>query len=259
MNWFQAIILGIIQGLTEFLPVSSSGHLELSKFIFGINPEESFYFTIAVHGATVLSTLFVMWKEISSLAKGFFKFKMNDETIYVLKIILSMIPVGFVGLFFKDEVESLFNGKIVFVGFMLLLTSLLLALSHFIKRPERKITYLDSFIIGLSQALAVLPGLSRSGTTIATGLLLGNKKEDVAKFSFLMVLIPVLGVNILDMMKGDFSSGSLSPVIIASGFIAAFVTGYFACRWMITLVKQSKLIWFSIYCAIIGTIAILIG
>jgi undecaprenyl-diphosphatase len=259
MNWFEAIALGLIQGLTEFLPISSSGHLEIAKSIFGIDPEANFYFTIAVHGATVLSTIVVFWKEIIELIKGTLKFKMNDETSYVLKLIVSMIPVGIAGLFLKDPIESLFNGNIVFVGFMLLITSTLLALAHFIKKREREISYLDALLIGIAQAIAVIPGISRSGATISTGLMIGNSKDKIARFSFLMVLVPIIGANLLEIMSGEINLNSTSFGIILIGFLAAFVSGYLACRWMIGLVKKSKLIWFSIYCLIIGLLSIVLG
>ncbi len=258
MNWFEAIVLGLIQGLTEFLPVSSSGHLEIVKSLFGVDPEASFYFTVAVHGATVLSTIAVFWKEILNLITGSLKFEMNEETSYTLKIILSMIPVGIAGVLLKDPIENLFDGNLVFIGLMLLITSLLLAVAHYVKKRERTIGYKDALIIGIAQAIAVIPGISRSGATISTGLLIGNKKEDIARFSFLMVLIPVLGANLLEILSGEMNMASTEPMIILAGFIAAFISGYFACRWMITLVKKSKLIWFSLYCAILGLVSIFI-
>ncbi len=259
MNWFEAIVLGLIQGLTEFLPVSSSGHLELGKFIFGINSAENFYFSIAVHGATVLSTLVVFRKEITGLLKGLFKFRLNDETSYVLKLIVSMIPVGLAGIFFRTEIKALFNGNMPFIGLMLLITALLLAVSHFMKTRERKIGFLDSLIIGISQAIAVIPGISRSGATIATGIMLGNPKGDIAKFSFLMVLVPVMGANFLEMISPEKISGGTSTPVILVGFMAAFISGYFACKWMINFVKRSKLIWFSVYCILVGLLSILFG
>lgn len=259
MNYLEAIILGIIQGLTEFLPVSSSGHLEIAKSLFGIDPDSSFYFTVAVHGATVLSTLVVFWKEIRSLISGSLKFKMNEETSYTLKIIVSMIPVFIAGIFLKEPIENLFNGDLVFIGAMLLVTSLLLALAHFIKKRERTIGYKDALIIGLAQALAVIPGISRSGSTIATGLMIGNKRDEIAKFSFLMVLVPVIGANLLEIVSGDVNISGGEAGIALVGFITAFISGYFACRWMIELVKRSKLIWFSVYCAMAGCLAIFIG
>ncbi len=259
MNWFEAIVLGLIQGLTEFLPVSSSGHLEIAKSLFGINPESSFYFTIAVHGATVLSTLVVFRKEIILLITGTFKFKMNEETSYVLKIIISMIPVGIIGLLLKDPIESLFNGNMVFTGLMLLVTSALLAGAHFIRKRDRNISYPDALIIGIAQAIAVIPGISRSGATISTGLMIGNRKDEIAKFSFLMVLIPVIGANLMELMNGDVSTGNVGGGIIFIGFLTAFLSGYFACKWMIGLVKRSKLIWFSIYCLVAGIISVLLG
>jgi undecaprenyl-diphosphatase len=259
MNWFEAMVLGLIQGLTEFLPVSSSGHLALADAFFGVKPAESLYFTIVVHGATVLSTLFVFWKEIYNLIKGTFQFKMNDELKYAGKIIVSMIPVVILGLFFNDFVENMFAGNLVALGIEFLITALLLALSHFIKPGERNISYIDSFIIGIAQAIAVVPAISRSGATIATGLLLGNRKEDVVKFSFLMVIIPVIGANVQKMMKGGTPSGDVSILVIIIGFFAAFISGYFACKWMISLVRKSKLIWFAIYCAVIGLLSIVLS
>ena len=259
MNWFEAMVLGLIQGLTEFLPVSSSGHLEITKSLFGIDPDVSFYFTVAVHGATVLSTIVVFRKEIIDLVTGSLKFKLNEETSYIIKIIISMIPVMITGLLLKDPIESLFNGDLLFIGLMLLVTSLLLAAAHFIKRRERSIGYKDAFIIGIAQAIAVIPGISRSGATIATGLMIGNKKDEIARFSFLMVLVPVIGGNLLEIISGDVNMSNTGLSIIVIGFVTAFISGYFACRWMITLVKRSKLIWFSIYCAIIGLLSILLS
>lgn len=259
MTWYEALILGLIQGLTEFLPVSSSGHLEIAKSLFGINPEESFYFTVAVHGATVLSTLVVFWKEIVQLISGSLKFKMNEETSYVLKIIISMIPVGIAGVLLKEPIENMFNGNLVFVGSMLMVTAVLLALAHFIRKRERSIGYWDALIIGIAQAIAVIPGISRSGATIATGLMIGNKKDEIAKFSFLMVLIPVLGANLLEIVTGEIGTGSAGVGVILIGFVTAFAAGYLACRWMIALVKRSRLIWFAVYCVIIGLLAVLLG
>jgi undecaprenyl-diphosphatase len=259
MNWFEALVLGLIQGLTEFLPVSSSGHLEIANALFGVKPSESFYFVIAVHGATVLSTLFVFWQEILKLIRGTFEFRINEEVIYVSKIVVSMVPVLIVGLFFQDFVEKMFSGNLVSIGIQFMITSLLLALAHFVKPKERNISYFDSFIIGIAQAIAVVPAISRSGATIATGLLLGNKKEEVTRFSFLMVLIPVIGANIMEILKGGSASGSLSVLVILTGFFAAFISGYFACKWMINLVKNSKLIWFAVYCALAGILSVLLG
>jgi undecaprenyl-diphosphatase len=259
MNWFEALVLGLIQGITEFLPVSSSGHLEIAKSLFGVETETSFYFTVVVHGATVLSTIVVFWKDILKLIVGLFKFKKNEETSYVFKILISLIPVLIVGLLLKEPIEKLFNGNLFFVGLMLLVTSLLLALSHFLQGRARNIGYKDAFIIGIAQAIAVIPGISRSGFTIATGLLIGNKKDEIARFSFLMVLIPVIGVNILEMISGDLSVNSTEIGVLVIGFIAAFTSGYFACRWMISLVRRSKMIWFSVYCAIVGLLSILIA
>jgi len=259
MNWFQALILGLVQGLTEFLPVSSSGHLELGKYLFNINPDSNFYFSVAVHGATVLSTLVVLWKEIADLFKGVFKFRLNEETKYVIRLIISMIPVGLAGIFLKEIVETWFTGNMVSLGIQFLITAVLLVIPAFLKPRERNITYLDSFIIGIAQALAVVPAISRSGATIATGLMLGNKKSEIAKFSFLMVLVPVIGANLVELKSGDFSTEGTSFMIIALGFMAAFISGYFACRWMINLVKKGNLNWFAAYCVLIGLFSILLG
>ena len=254
MSWLEALILGLIQGLTEYLPVSSSGHLTIGSALFGIEGEENLAFTITVHVATVFSTLFILWKEVSWLFNGVFKFQMNDETRYMLNIIVSMIPVGIVGIFFKDYVEAIFGSGLTIVGCMLLLTATLLAFAYYAKpRQKEKISLLDAFIIGLAQACAVMPGLSRSGSTIATGLLLGNKKENLAQFSFLMVIPPILGEALLDVIKmigGENVMGDIPPVSLIVGFLAAFVSGSLACKWMINIVKKGKLIYFAIYCLV---------
>lgn len=269
MDWLQALILGVVQGLTEYLPVSSSGHLELGKIILGPEAEAGgLTFDIVVHVATVLSTLVILWKEIVWLLAGLAKCKWNDEARYTMNIIISMIPVGVVGLCFKDCIEALYaDNVIIVVGCCLLLTSALLAMTHFYKPQEKEhISPLHAFIIGIAQAVAVLPGLSRSGSTIATGLLLGNSKKTLAQFSFLMVIPPILGEALLD-FKHIFAPsaeylaehGMESPVpalSLAVGFVAAFVSGCFACKCMIELVKKCKLIYFAIYCAIVGIIAL---
>lgn len=261
MSIIESIILGILQGLTEYLPVSSSGHLAIGAAMFGIEPEENLTFTIVVHIATVLSTVVVLWKEIAWIFKGLFSFKLNDETRYVFNILISMIPIGIIGFFFKDKVESAFASGLTLVGYMLLLTALLLAFSYYFKPKEKaKISPLDAFIIGLAQALAVLPGLSRSGSTIATGLMLGNKKTNLAQFSFLMVIPPILGEALLDsikMMQGVELSGSISTTSLISGFVAAFVAGCIACKWMISIVRKGKLIYFAVYCSVAGLITLL--
>lgn len=265
MEWFEALILGLIQGFTEYLPVSSSGHLAIGSALFGINGEENLTFTVAVHVATVMSTLVILWKEISWIFKGLLKGKMNDEMRYFINIIVSMIPVGIVGLFFKDKVEEIFGSGLVIVGLMLLLTSLLLAFSYYSKpRQKEKISLKDAFIIGLAQAAAVMPGLSRSGSTIATGLMLGNNKAKLAQFSFLMVIPPILGEALLDIVKGvkdgaQAAVGDISLLSLSVGFIAAFLAGCIACKWMINIVKKGKLIYFSIYCAIVGTITLILS
>jgi undecaprenyl-diphosphatase len=259
MNWFEAIVLGLIQGLTEFLPVSSSGHLELGKYLFGMDHEANFYFSIAVHGATVLSTILVLWKELTELVKGFFKFRINEETSYIFKIIVSMIPVGIAGFFLKDIAERFFTGNMISLGIEFMITALLLFMTLLIKSKERPIGFLDSLIVGIAQAIAILPGISRSGATIATGMMIGNKKSDIAKFSFLMVLVPIVGANLVEMKTVDFSTEGTSFFIILTGFIVAFISGYFACKWMINLVKKGNLMWFAIYCTIVGIFSILLG
>ncbi len=262
MSEIEALVLGLIQGLTEYLPVSSSGHLTIGAALFGINGEDNLTFTVAVHVATVLSTLVILWKEIAWIFKGLFAGKMNDETRYVVNILVSMIPVGIVGVFFKDKVEEVFGSGLFIVGCMLLLTATLLAFSYYAKpRQKEKISVKDAFIIGLAQAAAVMPGLSRSGSTIATGLLLGNKKERMAQFSFLMVIPPILGEALLDVVKAmkggaEAAVGDISLSALAVGFLAAFVSGCIACKWMINIVKRGKLIYFAVYCAIVGAIVI---
>ncbi len=257
MDTLQAIILGVVQGLTEFLPVSSSGHLQLANEILGtdLNPESNLTFSLTLHAATVLSTVVILWAEIWKLLKGIFSRTFTAEQAYVLKIVISMIPVGIVGLFFKDYIEAAFS-SIAVVGVMLLVTAALLTFAYYAKpRQKESLSYRDAFIIGLAQAVAVLPGLSRSGSTIATGLLLGNKKESVAQFSFLMVLPPILGNALLDCLKGDFGGG-VETLPLVAGFVTAFITGCIACKWMIDIVKRGKLIWFAIYCAIAGVVAL---
>ncbi|MEZ5083915.1 MAG: undecaprenyl-diphosphate phosphatase [Bacteroidales bacterium] len=258
MNWIEALILGIVQGLTEFLPVSSSGHLEIGKVLLGVNAEKSLIFTVVVHGATVLSTIVVFWKDIFALLKGIFAFKWNDETIYIAKIAISMIPVLILGFTFAEEIEMMFTGNMLLVGSMLILTALLLTFSNYAKQREKEISYGDSFIIGIAQAFAVIPGISRSGSTISTGLLLKNKKDGIAKFSFLMVLVPIIGANLKDLMDGKLSAeSSVSVTALAIGFFAAFISGLLACKWMIGIVNKGKLIYFAIYCFIVGCIAII--
>lgn len=264
MNWLEALILGVIQGLTEFLPVSSSGHLEIGQALLGTSGEENLSFAILVHTATVLSTLVVFYREVAQLFRGTFTtLRWNAEKDYVAKILVSMIPVFIIGMFFKDEVEAFFGNGLLLVGICLLITAVLLALSEWLQKKRQgtghEVGYKDAIIIGIAQACAVLPGLSRSGSTIATGLLCGVKKESVAQFSFLMVLIPILGeafLDLVDIIQGETSTGlELLPAIV--GFVAAFVTGCFACRFMVEIVRRQRLTWFAVYCAIVGSVAII--
>ena len=271
MNWFEALVLGLIQGLTEFLPVSSSGHLEIGHAILGTASEENLIFTVVLHVATVLSTLLVLWHEVAQLFKGTFTtLKWNAEKDYVAKILVSCIPVFIVGMFFKDEVEAFFGNGLLLVGICLLITATLLFLSEYLTKLRMRkqadgeevgheVTYKDAFIIGIAQAIAVLPGLSRSGSTISTGLLCGVKKSAMAQFSFLMVLIPVLGealLDTIDLLKGELVV-ELGWVPMVVGFLAAFASGAAACKWMIGIVRRQKLTYFAIYCLAAGALAII--
>ncbi len=260
MTWIEALLLGLVQGLTEFLPVSSSGHLELGKVLLDIEAKESLTFSIIVHAATVLSIIVVFFKDIRELFSGLIKFQWNEPTIYSAKIALSMIPVGIVGVFFMTEVESVYDGNIVFVGSMLLVTASLLLLTYLAKSKDKDVSYRDAFIIGIAQAFAVLPGISRSGATIATGLFLGVRKDLVTRFSFLMVLVPIIGATIFDIVRADDPDAvaiGIIPLVI--GFVAAFLSGLFACRIMLNIVRQGKLIYFAIYCILAASIAIFLG
>lgn len=274
MNTLQALIMGLLQGLTEYLPVSSSGHLTIASELFGIDGESNMTFTIAVHVATVLSTLVILGSEIGKILKGMcnplsprslkgngtFLNRLNPDQRYVLNILVSMIPIGIVGVFFKDQVEDIFGSGLLVVGICLLLTAALLTFSYLARPRQREnISLGHAFIIGLAQAVAVLPGLSRSGSTIATGLLLGNKKEKLAQFSFLMVIPPILGevlLDVLKMVKGEEATGGIDTLPLIVGFVAAFISGCAACKWMIGIVKKGKLIYFAYYCAIVGVASI---
>lgn len=274
MNTLQALIMGLLQGLTEYLPVSSSGHLTIASELFGIDGESNMTFTIAVHVATVLSTLVILGSEIGKILKGMcnplsprslkgngtFLNRLNPDQRYVLNILVSMIPIGIVGVFFKDKVEEVFGSGLLVVGISLLLTAALLTFSYLARPRQREnISLSHAFIIGLAQAVAVLPGLSRSGSTIATGLLLGDKKEKLAQFSFLMVIPPILGEALLDvlkMVKGEEATGGIDTLPLIVGFVAAFISGCAACKWMIGIVKKGKLIYFAYYCAIVGVASI---
>lgn len=257
MTTLQSIVLGIVQGLTEFLPVSSSGHLMLASEILGtdLSAADDLTFSLTLHAATVLSTIVILWREVWRLIKGLFSRTFTEEQAYLIKIVISMVPIGIVGFCFKDYLEQAFSSMLV-VGIMLLVTALLLTFAYKAKpRQKDNISYRDAAIIGVAQAFATMPGLSRSGATIATGLLLGNKKESVAQFSFLMVLPPILGNALLDIIGGNFGGGvEVMPLI--AGFVAAFVTGCLACKFMIEMVKRGKLIWFAAYCAVVGVVAI---
>jgi undecaprenyl-diphosphatase len=258
MNSIESIVLGIIQGLTEFLPVSSSGHLELAKAILGDTsvPQESLTFTVVLHFATALSTLVVFRKEVIEIFKGLFQFKWNEQTQFSLKIITSMIPAVFVGLVFEEQLETFFGGKILLVGAMLLVTAILLLLADSAKKTAKKVSFVNAVIIGISQAIAMLPGISRSGATISTAVLLGIDRTKAARFSFLMVVPLIIGKVAKDILSGEinFSSSEIAP--LTAGFLAAFISGLLACTWMISLVKKSKLSYFAIYCAIVGLVAI---
>lgn len=258
MDLLEAIILGIIQGLTEFLPVSSSGHLELAKTIFGDNsvPKESLTFTVVLHAATALSTLVIFKKEISQIFKGLFQFTWNEEMQFSLKIIISMIPAVVIGLAFEEQLESFFGGKILLVGCMLLITALLLLLADKAKNTKHNVTYSNAVVIGIAQAIAMLPGISRSGATISTSVLLGVDRTKAARFSFLMVVPLIFGKVGKDLLGGDISFQNSEIMPLSAGFLAAFFSGLLACNWMIALVKKSKLSYFSLYCAIVGILAI---
>ena len=255
MSWIEAIILGLVQGLTEFLPVSSSGHLAIGKALFGIETSD-LSFEVVVHAATVLATIVVFWKDIVKLLQGLFKFQLNPETRYILLLVLSMVPVFVVGMFFKDYVEEIFGSGLLVVGVALIVTALLLFLSERLAARRggegSKMNWKSALWMGLAQAVAVIPGLSRSGSTIATGLLCGVKKEEVTRFSFLMVLVPILGEAFLDVAGGDFAASSVGVLPLILGFVAAFLSGLFACRVMIAMVKKAQLKWFALYCVLVG-------
>lgn len=274
MNWLQALLLGIVQGLTEFLPVSSSGHLMIVKDLLGVNGDGFLDFTVTVHLATVLSTIIVFWKPIVKLFAGLFKFKLNDETDYIFKLIVSMIPVGLVGLFLKDKVEGLFGDSLFTVAVFLIITAALLFLSDLSGKrrghPEDSvhqskarngISYWQAFVVGIGQACAVAPGLSRSGTTISTGLLCGVRRDVMAQFSFLMVLVPIIGEQLLDLFKGisgaEAFGGGVSPLCLMVGFVSAFLCGLFACKVMIAIVKKAKLTWFALYCLVVSLLLLI--
>lgn len=259
MSWIEALILGIIQGLTEFLPVSSSGHLEIGSVLLGVKSEENLLFAVIVHAATALSTIVVFRKDIGDVLGGMLKFQWNESWQFAFKIALSMIPVGIVGVFFEKEVSAFFTGNLLLVGSMLLVTSALLFFTHFKKSNDKPVGFFEALIIGLAQAVAILPGISRSGSTIATGLILGVDKSKATQFSFLMVLIPILGASALK-MKDYFETPELYEGLAVSsmltGFLAAFIAGYLACKWMVGIVRKGKLTYFAAYCLVVGIVAI---
>ena len=260
METIDAILLGIVQGITEFLPVSSSGHLQIAKELLGVRIEENLTFDVLLHAGTVLSTVVILRSEIAGLVRGLFTPRFNEEKAYILKLLLSMIPIGIVGLLFMDRINRMLESPaiLLIVGAMLLLTAGLLAFADRSKaRRRERISYRDAFIIGIAQACAAMPGLSRSGSTIATGLLLGNRKEAVARFSFLMVLAPILGEMLLTVAKGEVAFDSIGVAPMACGFLTAFVVGCAACKFMIGIVKRGKLIWFAAYCAVAGVVSII--
>lgn len=261
MTYLDALILGAVQGLTEFLPVSSSGHLELGKAILGDQsiPQESLLFTVVVHFATALSTIVVFRKDIVEIIQGLFQFKWNKELQFSLKIIVSMIPAAFIGMFFSDELEAFFSGDIILVGFMLIITALLLWLADKAKNTTKKVSFSNAFVIGVAQAIAILPGISRSGATIATSVLLGVDRAKAARFSFLMVVPLIFGKMAKDILGGEISMQMDNIGVLTAGFAAAFVFGVLACTWMISLVKKSKLSYFAIYCFVVGVASILVG
>lgn len=262
MNVIEAIILGIVQGLTEFLPVSSSGHIELGKAILHINTTDNLLFSIVVHGATALSTIIVFRKDIFDIFKGLLQFKNNESFQYASKLIISMIPVGIIGVLFEDKIEALFDGNVFFVGSMLIVTGILLTFTYYAKNTTKNVSYGRAILIGFAQAIAILPGISRSGSTISTALILGVDKEKATKFSFLMVLLPIMGATLLkvkDYFEAPAVAGGISAFVLVIGFFAAFISGLFACTWMIKIVKKGKLIYFAYYCFLIGTISIVIS
>lgn len=261
MSIIEAIILGLVQGLTEFLPVSSSGHIELGKAVLGVEAAENLTFSVLVHGATVLSIMVVFFKEIVHLIRALFSFKWNEDTQYIALLALSAIPVFIVGVFFKDHVEALFDGNVIMVGVFLIMTGFILFLTRLERQEKKKVGVKEALIIGLSQAVAILPGISRSGTTISTALALGISRERATRFSFLMLLAPILGATLLEFKDlAEVSSGQESMFIpYLAGFFAAFLSGLLACKWMISIVNKGKIIYFSAYCFLAGTIAILVG
>ena len=261
MTWLEALILGLVQGLTEFLPVSSSGHLEIGKVLLNIEVKENLSFTVLVHFATVLSTITVFSQDIKELLRGLLQFKWNEETRYVCKILVSMIPVLIVGFAFRENIASLYSGNLILVGSALIFTALLLSSTQLVKAGTKRIPFSDAFIMGIAQAIAMIPGISRSGATISAGLLLKNGRKEVARFSFLMVLLPIAGGALLDILSlsSNIAGNGIPAGTLLIGFLAAYLSGYMACRWMINLVRKGNLYWFALYCAVIGFISIIFG
>lgn len=261
MTWLEALILGVVQGLTEFLPVSSSGHLEIGKVLLQVDLKEDITFTVIVHFATVLSTITVFYRDLVKLTRGLVVFRWNEETRYIFKILLSMVPVMLVGLLFREEVEAMFSGNLVLVGTALLVTAALLVSTQLVKAGSKNIPFLDALLMGIAQAAAVIPGISRSGATISTGLLLKNSRDEVARFSFLMVLLPIIGAAVLDILslQTGTGNGTLPLLSLITGFVAAYISGFLACSWMITLIRKGNLYWFALYCMVIGILSIILA
>jgi undecaprenyl-diphosphatase len=260
MSVIEAFILGLVQGLTEFLPVSSSGHLEIGQALFGVTGGNNLRFDLTLHGATILSTLIVFRKEIAELFASLFKFKWDENNQYIVKLLISAIPAGIAGVFFNDHIETMFTGNLILVGSMLLFTAVLLSIANFKPKGDRKIGFVDALIIGIAQMVAIVPGISRSGATITTGMIIGNDKKELAKFSFLMAIIPILGALFLKLAEGDLSSANpVETLPLMVGFLTAFLSGLLACKWMVNIVRKGKLIYFAIYCTVIGLFAIFAG
>ena len=260
MTIIEAFILGLVQGLTEFLPVSSSGHIELGSALLNVQTTNNLLFSVVVHSATALSTIVIFRKDLWKILRDLTAFEYNEATRYTICILISMLPIAIIGILFDEQIESFFSGEVMLVGFMLLLTGLLLAMTYYSKGTGGPVTYTKALLIGVAQAISILPGISRSGATISTALLLGVDKEKAARFSFLMVLLPILGgsfLKLLEFLKAPAEAGGISGMALVVGFSSAFIAGLAACKWMIAIVKRGKLIYFAIYCFMVGTFAII--